>query len=62
MNYKNYLVYDDYDFFEKYTEKRDKGNSPNDTIEKPIIVELIGDLHGKDILDLGCGDGKYGKE
>jgi hypothetical protein len=25
MNYKNYLVYDDYDFFEKYTEKRDKG-------------------------------------
>jgi SAM-dependent methyltransferase len=62
MNYKSYLVYDDDDFFGKYNEKRNKGNSPNELIEQPIIDELVGDVKGKRILDLGCGDGKYGIE
>lgn len=62
MEYKNYTVYDDEDFFEKYNQKRKKGNSPNEKIEQPIIDELVGDVKGKKILDLGCGDGKYGLE
>jgi len=62
MKYKNYKAYDDNDFFNKYIAKRKKGNSPNETIEKPIIDELIQSVEGKVILDLGCGDGKYGKE
>jgi len=62
MKYKNYKVYDDEDFFKKYIEKRERGNAPNETIEKPIIDELIYDVKNKDVLELGCGDGKYGKE
>jgi len=61
MEYKSYTVYDDPDFFDAYTQKRNKGNAPNETLEKPIMDELIGDVKGKEILDLGCGDGKYGK-
>lgn len=62
MKYKNYTVYDDDDFFEKYNQKRGTGNSPNELIEQPIIDELIGQVREKKILDLGCGDGKYGVE
>ena len=62
MNYKSYLVYDNDDFFERYNQKRNKGNSPNELIEQPIFDELIGEVKGKKILDLGCGDGKYGIE
>lgn len=60
MKYKNYTAYDDEDFFERYRQKRGKGNAPNELIEQPIIDELIGDIRGKKVLDLGCGDGKYG--
>lgn len=61
MEYKSYTVYDNQDFFDAYIQKRSLGGSPNETLEKPIMDELIGDVQGKDILDLGCGDGKYGK-
>ena len=60
MPYKSFTVYDDEDFFEKYTQKRSRGHSPNELIEQPIIDELIASVKGKKILDLGCGDGKYG--
>ncbi len=62
MNYTGYLAYDDDTFFEKYNQKRSRGNTPNELIEQPIINELLGDISGKKILDLGCGDGKYGVE
>ncbi|GAB1857650.1 class I SAM-dependent methyltransferase [Flavobacteriaceae bacterium MHTCC 0001] len=62
MNYTGYLAYDDDDFFEKYHQRRRKDDAPNELIEKPIIDELLGDVSGKNILDLGCGDGKYGIE
>ena len=62
MKFKGYKVYNDEEFLKKYLEKRDKGNSPNELIEKPIIEELLGELFGKQLLDLGCGDGRYGKE
>lgn len=31
-------------------------------MEKPVIMELIGDVKGKKVLDLGCGDAEFGLE
>ncbi|MEO0899972.1 MAG: class I SAM-dependent methyltransferase [Bacteroidota bacterium] len=62
MSYKGHSAYDDEDFFQQYLSKRQKGNAPNELIEKPIMDELVGDVSGKRVLDLGCGDGGYGKE
>ncbi len=62
MKYKSFEVYDNKDFFEKYIQRRKSGDAPNERIEKPIINELIGDIKDKQVLDLGCGDGLYGKE
>ena len=44
MRYKHYMVYDDEDFFRKYSQKRNKVNSPNEIIEQPIINELVGEV------------------
>ena len=62
MPYKSYEVYDNDDFFDQYIHKRNRGNAPNELIEKPIIEALLGNVQGKEILDLGCGDGIFGKE
>ena len=62
MNYKSYQVYDNQDFFDKYTAIRKSGTSANDLLEKPIINQLVGTVKNKVVLDLGCGDGLYGKE
>lgn len=62
MNHIGYLAYDDDDFFEKYQQRRRKNNAPNESIEQPIIDELLGDTSEKSVLDLGCGDGNYGIE
>lgn len=43
-----------------YTAHRHRADSPNETLERPIFVEMVGDVNGLDILDLGCGDGLYG--
>ncbi len=55
-------AYDDPAFFEQYIGMRQRPKATNDTLEKPIIDRLIGDVAGKDVLELGCGDGSYGKE
>lgn len=34
----------------------------NDTLEKPVMCELIGEVNGKKILDLGCGDAKFARD
>ena len=62
MKYRGSSVYDNPDFFDKYIQKRKKGNSPNDLLDKPYLDMLIGQVHKKSILDIGCGDGIYGKE
>ena len=41
--------------------RRYRENSPNESLEKPAFFQLIGDER-KEILDLGCGDAKFGKE
>lgn len=54
--------YDNNTNFEKYMERRQWQENANDTLEKPVICELIGDVTGKKILDLGCGDARFAKE
>ncbi len=61
MKFKGSSVYDERDFFETYLQKRNQDNSPNKTLEEPIVEALLGEVKGKDVLDLGCGDGAFGK-
>ena len=35
---------------------------PNNSLEKPILLELLGEVAGKHVLDLGCGYGNFGLE
>lgn len=37
-------------------------DSPNETLEKPIFDELVGNLADLRILDLGCGNAAFGLE
>ncbi|HTF86671.1 MAG TPA: methyltransferase domain-containing protein [Niabella sp.] len=30
-------------------------------IETPSVLETLGDVRGKDVLDFGCGDGTYSR-
>nr|WP_280521177.1 class I SAM-dependent methyltransferase [Paenibacillus mangrovi] len=53
-------MYDDELFFNRYQERRRWSENANDTIEKPIILQLIGDVTGRKVLDLGCGDASFG--
>lgn len=62
MSHKGFNVYNQEQFFTNYFKRRDRPDSPNNAIEGPVIVELLGDINGKSILDLGCGDGSFGKE
>jgi SAM-dependent methyltransferase len=62
MEYKGSSAYNNDQFFENYINRRNREESPNNIIEKPIILELIGDVEGKKVLDLGCGDAKFGVE
>lgn len=60
MVYRNSEFYDDKIVFEKYISQRRSKKNLNDLIEKPVLDELIGNVRGKTILDLGCGDGEIG--
>lgn len=62
MEFKGSSVYDEQDFLSNYLERRNRPDSPNNAIEKPILDKLIGDVNGLSILDLGCGDASFGKE
>ncbi|MBZ0281363.1 MAG: class I SAM-dependent methyltransferase [Anaerolineae bacterium] len=54
--------YDEQEAFTRYIQRRQRPDNPNDTIEKPVFMELLGDFHNTAILDLGCGDGRFGAE
>ena len=54
--------YDDDAVFATYMARRDDPPNANETMEKPVFLELIGDLAGLRILDLGCGDARFGRE
>lgn len=54
--------YDDDAVFATYTQHRQRPGTANDSLEKPVILELVGSVANKRILDLGCGDAAIGKE
>lgn len=53
--------YDDEDVFKTYMARRQRADNPNDTMEKPVILELAGEFTNRRILDLGCGDAAFGQ-
>jgi SAM-dependent methyltransferase len=54
--------YDDDQVFATYMRHRQRDESPNDTLEKPDLLDLIGSAVGLRVVDLGCGDAQIGKE
>lgn len=62
VEYKGSSVYDNDDFLSNYLSRRHREESPNNIIEKPVLMELIGDVTANQILDLGCGDATIGFE
>ncbi|WP_370541816.1 class I SAM-dependent methyltransferase [Alicyclobacillus sp. SO9] len=52
--------YDQPSVFSTYMQHRTWSQNPNDTIEKPILAELIGNVRNCAILDLGCGNADFG--
>lgn len=62
MEYRGSSVYDNDDFLSTYLMRRKRQESPNNILEKPGLLQLIGEVKGKMVLDLGCGDAEIGKE
>ena len=55
-------IYDNDAFFENFQSSRSKEVNFNDCIETPILFAMLPDLHGKAILDIGCGMGQHAKQ
>jgi SAM-dependent methyltransferase len=62
MTHNGPAFFDDDAIFNTYMARRSRPDNPNDTLEKPVIFELVGDLTNQRILDLGCGDATFGRE
>ena len=62
MGNKGPEFYDQDAVFQTYMDHRRRKDNPNDTLEKPVFLELAGDLKGKRILDLGCGEAAFGRQ
>ncbi|MCG7407338.1 methyltransferase domain-containing protein [Paenibacillus sp. ACRRX] len=62
MTQRGYEFYDNQQTFDNYIERRSWNDNVNDTIEKPIVMEMIGNVGMKHICDLGCGTGSFGNE
>jgi SAM-dependent methyltransferase len=53
--------YDNDALFKTYMAEASRIDNPKDTLEKPIILELVGSLTEKRVLDLGSGDAAFGR-
>ncbi|HZG17516.1 MAG TPA: class I SAM-dependent methyltransferase [Candidatus Bathyarchaeia archaeon] len=62
MKYYGSQFYDNDENFKSYQERRSHQENANDTLEKPIFLEMLGDVNGLRILDLGCGDAAFARE
>ena len=54
--------YDNPEIRAKYIAHRTQPDNPNDTLERPIFLELVDNFNQLDIIDLGCRDASFGKE
>jgi predicted TPR repeat methyltransferase len=52
--------YDDPDVFDRYQAARALVDEGNSTLEEPYVLRFLGDVRGCGVLDLGCGDGRFG--
>jgi len=52
--------YDDPAVFETYRAHRRSATSPNELLEEPTLLELLGPVRSMRVLDLGCGDAALG--
>ena len=52
-------IYDNDRFYENFKSNRESELNFNDVIETPIITEMLPDLKGKKVLDIGCGMGQH---
>jgi len=55
-------IYDNPAFFDGYRTLRENPASANELVEKPALFALCPDLHGKRVLDMGCGYGENCRE
>lgn len=62
VSYRGSGFYDDPELFNAYMERRLRSQNANDMLEKPILDELLGDVRGLRILDLGCGEASFGRD
>ena len=60
--YEGSSFYDDDEVFATYARHRAGAETANDTLDAPIIRELLGDVRHQDILVLGCGNAEFGRE
>jgi SAM-dependent methyltransferase len=54
--------YDTPEVFQYYIDHRSSGQAPNENIEQPILLDLIGQTKELSVLDLGCGDARISKK
>jgi SAM-dependent methyltransferase len=54
--------YENEEVLKEYLAFRHSPESPNESLEKPAFLELLGNVKNKTILDLGCGDARFGLE
>lgn len=54
--------YDDWATFNEYMHVRDVPDDANRRLKQPSVQEFVGRPEGLAVLDLGCGDGRYGLE
>jgi SAM-dependent methyltransferase len=52
-------VYDDPRFFDEYARMRERARGLQEAVIVPWLPELLPDLTGKSVVDLGCGDGWF---
>jgi SAM-dependent methyltransferase len=55
------VFYDDGQVFATYIASRKRTDNPNDTLEGPSLWEILGPVRGLRVLDLGCGDARFGR-
>ena len=53
--------YDEPSVFDRYSTHRASPTNPNDLVEEPALLDLLGSVQDKRVLDLGCGAGTFGR-
>jgi ubiquinone/menaquinone biosynthesis C-methylase UbiE len=52
-------IYDDEKFYKSYESMRKTEGNFNDVVVEKAFFNLVGDVRGKSVLELGCGNGEY---